>query len=75
MRRLTHNNQAVNQLNNFAPTQGGGVTPAGEIINAITSKEAAPVHEALVARGLETPLRPPVHEMDNETRKALLLVI
>ncbi|MFP1462720.1 hypothetical protein ACLB1E_17660 [Escherichia coli] len=34
--RLTHNNQAVNQLNNFAPTQGGGVTPAGEIINAIT---------------------------------------
>ena len=30
MRRLTHNNQAVNQLNNFAPTQGGGVTPAGE---------------------------------------------
>lgn len=36
VRRLTHNNQAVNQLNNFAPTQGGGVTPAGEIINAIT---------------------------------------
>lgn len=54
------------------PTQGGGVTPAGEIINAITSKEAAPVHEALVARGLETPLRPPVHEMDNETRKSLI---
>ena len=34
------------------------------------SKEAALVHEALVARGLETPLRPPVHEMDNETRKS-----
>ncbi|STL90510.1 GTP cyclohydrolase I FolE [Escherichia coli] len=33
------------------------------------SKEAALVHEALVARGLETPLRPPVHEMDNETRQ------
>ncbi len=29
-------------------------------------------HEALVARGLETPLRPPVHEMDNETRKSLI---
>jgi GTP cyclohydrolase I len=26
------------------------------------SKEAALVHEALVARGLETPLRPPVQE-------------
>ena len=37
------------------------------------SKEAALVHEALVARGLETPLRPPVHEMDNETRKRLML--
>ena len=37
------------------------------------SKEAALVHEALVARGLETPLRPPVHEMDNETRKSLML--
>ena len=36
------------------------------------SKEAALVHEALVARGLETPLRPPVHEMDNETRKSLI---
>ena len=36
------------------------------------SKEAAQVHEALVARGLETPLRPPVHEMDNETRKSLM---
>ena len=36
------------------------------------SKEAALVHEALVARGLETPLRPPVHEMDNETRKRLI---
>ncbi len=35
------------------------------------SKEAALVHEALVAR-LETPLRPPVHEMDNETRKSLI---
>ena len=36
------------------------------------SKEAALVHEALVARGLETPLRPPVREMDNETRKRLI---
>ena len=36
------------------------------------SKEAALVHEALVARGLETPLRPPVQEMDNETRKRLI---
>ena len=36
------------------------------------SKEAALVHEALVARGLETPLRPPVHEIDNETRKSLI---
>ncbi|TGC02372.1 phenylalanyl-tRNA synthetase subunit beta [Escherichia sp. E2586] len=36
MRHLTHNNRAANQLNNFAPTQGGGVTPAGENVNAIT---------------------------------------
>ena len=36
------------------------------------SKEAALVHEALVARGLETPLRPPVNELDNETRKRLI---
>ena len=36
------------------------------------SKEAAPVHEALLARGLETPLRPPVQDMDNETRKSLI---
>ena len=36
------------------------------------SKEAALVHEALVARGLETPLRPPVQEVDNETRKRLI---
>ena len=36
------------------------------------SKEAVLVHEALVARGLETPLRPPVREMDNETRKNLI---
>ena len=36
------------------------------------SKEAALVHEALVARGLETPLRPPVQELDNETRKRLI---
>ncbi|XPE41845.1 GTP cyclohydrolase I FolE [Shigella flexneri] len=36
------------------------------------SKEAALVHEALVARGLETPLRPPVQEMDNETRKRFI---
>ncbi len=35
------------------------------------SKEAALVHEALVARGLETPLRPPV-DLDNETRKRLI---
>ena len=35
------------------------------------SKEAALVHEALVARGLETPLRPPV-ELDNEARKRLI---
>lgn len=35
------------------------------------SKEAALVHEALVARGLETPLRPPV-DMDNESRKRLI---
>ena len=39
------------------------------------SKEAALVHEALVARGLETPLRPPVHEMETKRAKALLLVI
>ena len=38
------------------------------------SKEAALVHEALVARGLETPLRPPVHEITKRA-KALLLVI
>ncbi|HAP83803.1 MAG TPA: GTP cyclohydrolase I FolE, partial [Enterobacteriaceae bacterium] len=36
------------------------------------SKEAALVHEALVARGLETPLRPPLRELDNETRKRLI---
>jgi GTP cyclohydrolase I len=36
------------------------------------SKEAVLVHEALVARGLETPLRPPVQEIDNETRKRLI---
>jgi GTP cyclohydrolase I len=36
------------------------------------SKEAILVHEALVARGLETPLRPPVQEIDNETRKSLI---
>lgn len=36
------------------------------------SKEAALVHEALVARGLETPLRPPVQDLDNETRKRLI---
>lgn len=35
------------------------------------SKEAALVHDALVARGLETSLRPPMDELDNETRKAL----
>jgi GTP cyclohydrolase I len=35
------------------------------------SKEAALVHEALVARGLETPLRAPV-DLDNETRKRLI---
>ena len=39
---------------------------------SLLSKEAALVHEALVARGLETPLRPPVREMDNETRKRLI---
>ncbi len=33
------------------------------------SQEAALVHEALLARGLETPLRAPVREMDSETRK------
>ncbi|VDZ77974.1 GTP cyclohydrolase I [Salmonella bongori] len=36
------------------------------------SKEAALVHDALVARGLETPLRPAVDELDNETRKRLI---
>ena len=36
------------------------------------SKEAVLVHEALVARGLETPLRPSEREMDNETRKRLI---
>jgi GTP cyclohydrolase I len=36
------------------------------------SKEAVLVHEALVARGLETPMRPPVQEIDNETRKRLI---
>ncbi|MGM3313458.1 GTP cyclohydrolase I FolE, partial [Enterobacter hormaechei subsp. steigerwaltii] len=36
------------------------------------SKEAALVHEALVARGLETPLRPTVQELDNVTRKRLI---
>ncbi|PUM42455.1 GTP cyclohydrolase I FolE, partial [Salmonella enterica subsp. enterica serovar Dublin] len=36
------------------------------------SKEAALVHDALVARGLETPLRPPMDELDNETRKSLI---
>lgn len=39
------------------------------------SKEAALVHEALVARGLETPLRPPVQELDNDTRKSLIAAI
>ncbi|MGG7053926.1 GTP cyclohydrolase I FolE, partial [Salmonella enterica subsp. enterica] len=36
------------------------------------SKEAALVHDALVAGGLETPLRPPMDELDNETRKSLI---
>ena len=36
------------------------------------SKEAVLVHEALVARGLETPMRAPVQEIDNETRKRLI---
>lgn len=36
------------------------------------SKEAATVHEATVARGLETPLRPSVQDLDNETRKRLI---
>jgi len=35
------------------------------------SKEAALVHQALVAHGLETPLRPPV-DLDKETRKRLI---
>ncbi len=36
------------------------------------SKEAVLVHEALVARGLETPMRAPVQEIGNETRKRLI---
>ena len=35
------------------------------------SKKRTWFAEALVAR-TETPLRPPVHEMDNETRKSLI---
>ena len=33
------------------------------------SQEAALVHEALLARGLETPLRAPVRDMDDASRK------
>ena len=36
------------------------------------SKEAAPSTKPSVARGLETPLRPPVQDLDNETRKRLI---
>ncbi|MCH5465822.1 hypothetical protein L3V67_11810, partial [Levilactobacillus sp. HBUAS51416] len=36
------------------------------------SQEAALVHEALLARGLETPLRSPAREIDDETRKRLI---
>lgn len=36
------------------------------------SQEAALVHEALLARGLETPLRAPMRTMDDETRKSLI---
>lgn len=39
---------------------------------ATLSQEAVLVHEALVARGLETPLREPVRKMDDETRKTLI---
>ncbi|STE95997.1 GTP cyclohydrolase I FolE [Escherichia coli] len=39
------------------------------------SKEAALVHEALVARGLETPLRRPCMKWITKRAKALLLVI
>ena len=36
------------------------------------SQEAALVHEALLARGLETPLRAPTRDLDDETRKSLI---
>ena len=49
------------------------VTPAGEEKNMATlSQEATQVHEALVARGLETPLRAPAREMDDDTRRQLI---
>ncbi len=43
-------------------------------INAITSKEAALVHDALAAGGWKTPLRPPMDESDNENAKAFTAV-
>ena len=36
------------------------------------SQEAALVHEALLARGLETPLRAPTRDIDDNTRKSLI---
>lgn len=36
------------------------------------SKKAALVHKALVAQKLKTPLRPPVHKINNKTRKSLI---
>ena len=53
----------------FAPCGPRSVTPAGEKNMSSLSTEATLVHEALVARGLETPLRPQLRELDNETRK------
>lgn len=42
---------------------------------ATLSQEAKLVHNALLARGLETPLRSPSREMDDESRKISLPVI
>jgi GTP cyclohydrolase I len=66
VRRLTHNERIL------LPQRGQKTPHLQENKMSSLSKEAALVHEALVARGLETPLRPPVQDLDNETRKRLI---
>ncbi|UNB78722.1 hypothetical protein MJK72_19940 [Klebsiella pneumoniae] len=68
MRHLTHNEYKLQ-----APTKKQRAPHLQEKYKCHhSSKEAVLVHEALVARGLEIPMRAPVQEIDNETRKRLI---